>query len=150
MEVAMKRLGYFGCAVVLAAGLADVHAQDVKSKTKVSVEDGKNITVTGCVQRDPDGGFLLTNVAGKDGARGSYLLVADDEDLGKHLGHRVEVSGKAADQGKGKIAVETKNEVKTTDGDKKKTESKSEVKGDLAGLPYLGVKSVRTIATVCP
>jgi hypothetical protein len=146
----MKRLGHFACAVVLAAGLADLHAQDVKSKTKVTVEDGKDIKVTGCVERNPDGGFLLTNVAGKDGARGSYVLASNDDDLDKHLGHRVEISGKAADQGKGKISVETKNEVKTADGDKKKSESKSEVKGDLAGLPFLGVKSLRMIASVCP
>jgi len=146
----MNRLGHFACAVVLATAVAGLHAQDVKSKTKVTVEDGKDIKVTGCVDRNPDGGFLLTNVAGKNGALGSYVLAGDNDDLDKHVGHRVEVSGKAADQGKGKISVETKNEIKTGDGDKKKSESKSEVKGDLTGLPFLGVKSLRMIASVCP
>ena len=46
---------------------------------------------------------------------------------------RVEIEGKAVDQGKGKIKVESKAE-----GTTGKTESKSEVQGDLKGLPYLG------------
>src|SRR4029079_7989395 len=39
---AMNRLGHFACAVVLATAVAGLHAQDVKSKTKVTVEDGKD------------------------------------------------------------------------------------------------------------
>jgi hypothetical protein len=143
------KLGYVVMAIVLAAGLAAAQDTDSKSKTKIKVDDGKSVTVTGCVERGPEGGFTLTNVANKDGALGSYMLAAtDDNDLGdidKHVGHRVEVTGKAADQGKGKIKVESK-----TEGTSGKTESKSEVKGDLKGLPYLGVKSFRMLAAVCP
>jgi hypothetical protein len=146
----MKKLGCFAGAMCLALGIASAQDLEKKTQTKVSVEDGKTITVTGCVQRGNDGELMLTNVANKDGALGSYLLAADDDDLDKHVGHRVEVTGKAADQGKGKIKVETKNESKVGDGDKAKTESKAEVKGDLKGLPYLGVKSVRMLASVCP
>jgi hypothetical protein len=143
------KLGYVAVAVVLACGLATAQDMEKKSKTKVKVDDGKTVTVTGCVARSPEGGFTLTNVADKDGALGSYLLAAtDDNDLDKidkEVGHRVEVIGKAADKGKGKIKVESK-----TEGTSGKTESKAEVKGDLKGLPYLGVKSYRTIAAVCP
>jgi hypothetical protein len=146
----MRKLGYSMGALILACGIAAAQEVEKKSQTKVTVEDGKTITVTGCVQRGPDGSFILTNVANKDGILGSYVLAMDDDDLGKHVGHRVEVTGKAADQGKGKITVETKNETRTGEGDKSKTESKSELKGDLKGLPYLGVKSLRTIASVCP
>jgi hypothetical protein len=145
------KLGYMAAALVLACGV--VSAQDVKekTKTKVSVEDGKEVTVTGCVARGVENGFTLTNVAGKDGAMGSYALVGDDaDDVEKHLGHRVEIKGKAADQGKGKVKVETKSETKAKGEDTKKTESKSEMKGDLPGLPFLAVKSVRMIASVCP
>lgn len=145
----MRKLGYALAASVLACGI--VAAQEVqKTKTKVSVEDGKSVTVTGCVQRETDGTFTLTNVASKDGALASYVLATEDDDVAKYVGHRVEVTGKAADKGKGKIKVETKNETRKADGDKSKTESRSEVKGDLKGLPYLGVKSLRSIATVCP
>ena len=130
-------------------GLAVAQDVDQNSKTKVKVDDGKSTTVTGCIERNADGGFMLTNVAGKDGARGDYLLASSDDndldDIHKHVGERVEITGKAADQGKGKLKVETKAE-----GTGGKTESKSEVSGDLKGLPYLGVKSVRVLACVCP
>jgi hypothetical protein len=143
------KLCYTALALVLVSGLAAAQDTDKKSKMKVKVDDGKSVTVTGCVERAPEGGFMLTNVAGKDGALGSYVLArTDDNDLGdidKHVGHRIEVTGKAADKGKGKIKVESK-----TEGTSGKTESKAEVKGDLKGLPYLGVKSFRMLATVCP
>jgi hypothetical protein len=143
------KLGYAAIAVVIACGLASAQEIEKKSKMKVKVDDGKEMTVTGCVERGPEGGFTLTNVAGKDGAVGSYVLAATDDndldDIDKHVGHRIEVNGKAADQGKGKIKVESK-----TEGTSGKTESKAEVKGDLKGLPYLGVKSFRMLATVCP
>jgi hypothetical protein len=142
------KLGYCAAIAVLAASVAA--AQDAKTRTRVTVKDGKEVTVTGCVQRNPNGEYTLTNVAGKDGAAGSYILAdAGDndqiEDLDRHVGHRMEIVGKAANRGDGKIEVETKSEHKHG-----KTESKSEVKGDLDGLPFLGVKSARMIASVCP
>jgi hypothetical protein len=141
------KLGIFGVFTATALAATMTAAQD-KPKTRVIVEDGKEVTLTGCVQRSPEGGYTLTNAAGKDGVVGSYILALlddddDDEldDLKDHVGHRVEIKGKAADRGEGRIRVKT---------DSGKTESKSEVKGDLSGLPYLGVKSSRMIASVCP
>jgi hypothetical protein len=92
---------------------------------------------------------MLTNVADTTGALHSYVLVSDDTDLSKHVGHRVQIDGKAADRGDGKIKTETKTKMKV-DGDDKETKAKSEVKGDLAGLPYLGVKSLKMVAASCP
>jgi hypothetical protein len=149
------KLGFLAAAVVLAGGLAFAQ-DDGASKTRVVVEDGKDVSVTGCVRRSAEGEYTLTHVAGKDGAVNSYFLAPlgdhDDalEDIGKHVGHRVEITGKAADRGDGKIRVESKADVRKADGGKGKTESTSEVKGDLAGLPYLGVKSARVLASVCP
>ena len=139
--------------VALMAGAVQMSAQEVAQKTqsKVSVEDGRSITVTGCVARNPDGGFMLTNVANKAGTLGSYMLtLEDDDDVKDHVGHRVEIEGKAADKGSGRIKVETKSETTAADGDKSKTTSTAEVKGDLKGLPYLGVKKVKMLASVCP
>jgi hypothetical protein len=140
------RIGLSAVGLVLAGGLA-LSAQDAP-KTKVIVEDGKEMTVTGCVARNAEGGYTLTHAAGKDGVVGSYILArlenGEDDQLDKlkdHLGHRVEVKGKAADRGDGKLRIETEN---------KRTESRSEVKGDLQGLPFLGVKSSRMLASVCP
>jgi hypothetical protein len=146
----MRKLGYTAIAVVAACALTAAQDVERRSQTKVSVEDGKDIRVTGCVERGSDG-FRLTHVANKNGALGTYILAPDDDhDMADHVGHRVEIKGKAADRGDGKIVVETKNERKVGDGDKTTTESKSELKGDLKGLPYLGVDSVRMIASVCP
>ncbi len=141
MRIALSAVG-----LVLAGGLM-LSAQDAP-KTKVTVQDGKEMTVTGCVARGADGGYTLTHAAGKDGVVGGYILArldsSDDDELDKlkdHVGHRVEVKGKAADRGDGKLRIETEN---------KRTESRSEVKGDLQGLPFLGVKSSRMLASVCP
>jgi hypothetical protein len=139
----------FTLAAMLVAGGVAFAAQDGDRlpKTKVIVEDGKEMTVTGCVERGAAGGYTLTHAAGKDGVVGSYMLArlgGADNELDKfkdHVGHRMEVKGKAADKGDGRLRIETEN---------KRTESKSEVKGDLDGLPFLGVKSARMLASVCP
>jgi hypothetical protein len=143
------KLGIFAAAAISAAlvSAASAAQENDKPKSRVIVEDGKEMTITGCVGRNPDGGYTLTNAAGKDGATGSYILASlkgdDDEfdDLKDHVGHRVEIKGKAADKGDGRLKVET---------DSGKTETKSEMKGDLSGLPFLGVKSLRMLASVCP
>ena len=142
-------------AIAIVASGAIAAAQDIesKSKTKITVKDGKDVTVTGCIARSADGAYKLTNVANKDGVLPDYLLVPggeDDLDLDERIGHRVEIKGKAADKGDGKVKIESRSEVGTTGGDTRKRESKTEVEGDLHGLPYLGVKSIRMLATVCP
>lgn len=148
----MKRLiGTTIAALGLAVGA--VAAQDVesKSKTKITVVDGKDVRVTGCVTRSPEGAFILSNAAGKDGVVGTYTLVPkdDDDDLAELVGHRVEVEGKAADKGSGRVTIETKSEVERRGGDTRKRESKTEIEGDLQGLPFLGIKSIRSLASVC-
>jgi opacity protein-like surface antigen len=154
-EVSVRTLLCAALVSFVAAATPAV-GQDVvkKSKTKVSVDDGKEITATGCVARSGDKDFSLTNAAGKSGALGSYILVAEGDDrdeLNKHVGHRVEIKGKAVDHGHGEMTVKTETELRTNEGDKKKRESTTKVKGDdLNGLPFLGVKSVRMLAAVCP
>lgn len=128
-------------------------AQDVseKTKTKITVEDGKDVTVTGCIRRTSEGNLTLVHGAGKDGPVGSYILVGDDlDDLDDHVGHRVELKGTAVDQGDGRLKIKSASEVRTSGGDRKKRESTTSVEGNLEGLPYLGVKSVRMLANVCP
>jgi hypothetical protein len=155
MKARMKTMK-LGIAIAIAClAVAIAAAQD--TKTRVIVEDGKEMTVTGCVQRNSDGSLTLRHAAGKDGTVGSYILALldDDEDdeldaLKDHVGHRVEIRGKAADRGQGRLRVKTESEVRKADGEKGKTETRAELKGDLNGLPFLGVKSSRMIASVCP
>lgn len=139
-----------GIALVsaLAAGAsAQTATTKVETKNKVKVEDGKEVTTLGCLERNPSGGYMLIDSA-TGGMR--YALVTDD-DLSKHVGHTVQVTGKATDMGDAKVRVET--ETKGTSGsdkdkDKSKTKSKTEAKGDL-GLRYLGMKSLKMISTTC-
>jgi hypothetical protein len=65
----MKRL-LTACALACMASVA-AHAQDttVKSRTKVSGDDAKAVTMTGCLERDATGAFMLSGVtaaAGED------------------------------------------------------------------------------------
>lgn len=146
------------CGVAVALALTvGAAAQEVKkeSKTKITVEDGREITVTGCVARSGEDRYVLTHAANKDGELGSYTLVADDDDedeyeeLDDHVGHRVEIKGRAADKGSGRVKIESKSEVEVG-GDTRKRESKTEVEGDLQGYPFLGVQEIRMLASVCP
>jgi hypothetical protein len=140
----------FACAAAVAAQTTAQSTQ-TESKSKIEVKGGKDLTLTGCIEPSAgDSGFMLTHAADKTGALHSYMLVSDDADLAKHVGHRVQISGRAADQGDATIRTQTTTKRKRDPGDDKETHSKSEVRGDLTGVPFLSVKSVKMIAAACP
>ena len=145
----MKRF-MLGSALALACsvGLA-AQTATVKSESKVDVKNGKDVTVTGCLARSASGtAFLLNNVEGKDVKSRSYILVGDDLDA--HVGHFIEIKGKASNIGDdAKVEVKTKTKVERDEADDKTTETKTTMEGDLAGVPYLGVKSVKMIRNSC-
>ena len=146
----MKFIGAVALSAACAVGL-NAQTTEQKTKSKITVKDGKEVTVTGCVQPTASGtGFMLTDAADKSGRVHSYMLVSDDADLSKHVGHRVEIKGKATDRGEAKIKTESETKTKIEHGDDKETRGKTELKGDLSGLPFLGVKEVRMIAAACP
>ena len=128
----------FGLAAICAVGLG-AQSGTTKTKTKIDVKDGKDVTVTGCLEANPGGGYMLTTTTGAL----KYAVVTDD-DLAKHVGHRVELKGKAADKGDGKVKIES--EVKSGDD---KAKAKTEMKGDMAGMHYLGMKSLKMLSTSC-
>ena len=89
----MRALNIIG-ATVLAAVFPIVTAtagQTTTDKTKVEIKDGKDVTVAGCLDRTSEGRFVLTTT---ESGSLKYVLVTDD-DLGKYVGHEVEVKGKA-------------------------------------------------------
>jgi len=139
-----------GCALVVAAmSVVGVNAQtEVKRTTKVEVKGGKEITTTGCVDRMGDGRFSLTGVRGEV----QYVLVGH-ENVAKHVGHRIQVSGKATDLGNAEVKTETKTSTKVDvengpDEHSHRTTT-TEQKGDLAGVRYLSVDSVKMLADSC-
>ena len=144
----MKLIG-LASAIVLAGSV--VLGAQTESKSKITVKEGHDVTATGCIEPNASGtGYMLTHVADKKGEMHDYLLAASEEDFSKHVGHRVTVEGKVADKGDGKVKVETKTKTKVHDGDDKETHTKAEMRGDMAGLPFLGVKSMKMIAAACP
>jgi hypothetical protein len=134
--------------VCAAAVGAQTQTESRETKSKIAVKGGKEIQVTGCVEPTSNG-FMLTKAADKAGALHSYMLVSDDVDLSKHVGHLVQITGNATDRGDATVKTETKTKTKVENGDDKETVSKSEVRGDLAGLPFIGVKSVKMVAGAC-
>jgi|GEM_PF-5144462 hypothetical protein len=144
----MKLIGI--AAAVALAGSVALGAQ-TESKSKVTVKEGDDVTVTGCIEKNASGtGYMLTHVADKKGMMHDYMLAESDQDFGKHVGHRVTLEGKIADKGHGKVKVETKTKTKVENGDDKETHSKSELHGDMDGMRFLGVKSLKMIAGTCP
>jgi hypothetical protein len=135
------------CLAITGAVTLGAQSSEITTKTKINVKDGKDVTVTGCVAAGAAGGYVLTNVADKTGALHRYILVSDDDDFSKHVGHRVQIEGKAADREHGKVEIERETKMEGRDKD---VHSKSETSGDLSDMPYLGVKHLTMIASSCP
>src|SRR6185295_7940088 len=133
-ETPMKLIGAaFGIALMCSIGVgAQTATTKVDGKQKVTVKDGKEITITGCVERNPGGGYILT-----DSTTGGmkYALVTDD-DLSKHVGHKVEIKGNATDRGDAKVKTESKAKGTSGSDSKAKVETRSKAEGNL-DLHYL-------------
>ena len=141
--------GWLGFACVAAMSAVGLNAQtEVKRTTKVEVKGGKEITTTGCVDRNVDGRYLLTGVAGEV----QYVLTGH-EHMSKHLGHRIQVKGKATDLGDAKVKIETKTttKIEVEDGPDARSHRKTttDQEGDVAGVRYLNVDEVKTLADSC-
>jgi hypothetical protein len=147
----MKIIGKALCVAALSTVGLVAQTSQTTTETKITVKDGETVNVTGCVAPDLNHtGYILTNVADKTGPLHNYMLLTDDTDFSKHVGHRVQVEGRVTDRGDAKVKVETKTETKVKDGDDRETKTKSEIKGDAITLPYMGVKSFKMVAASCP
>jgi hypothetical protein len=150
----MKTL-MFGIALAAFVGATTSAQVETKTSTKVKVKDGKEVAMTGCVEvASGPAAYMLTNAmmdAKKGGAVHNYYLVGDTDSLKNHVGHMVEIKGKAADRGDGKLLVETKTKVERENAEDSKSKGKTEVKGDLNGaaLPFVEVDSVKMLRASC-
>jgi hypothetical protein len=73
-----------GLAVVCAAGLA-AQTQETKTttNTKIEVKGGKDVTVIGCLERRPNGNYILTDIREKRPADPARYALLTSEDLSK-------------------------------------------------------------------
>jgi hypothetical protein len=141
-----------GIALTMAAAGAAAQSQETetttKTRTKVELKGGKDVTVRGCLDRAAGGSYILTRLSNDHELdKRGYALVTD-EDLSKHQGELVEIKGKTTEDGDGKVAVESHEK---TEGDHGKDEAvtKAEATSGTLGLPFLGVKSIKKLASSC-
>jgi len=73
--------------------------------------------------------------------------------MSKYLGHRIQVKGKATDLGDAEVKTETKTttKVEVEHGRDQRSDRKTttQQKGDVAGVRYLNVDDVKTLADSC-
>ncbi len=139
-----------GLAAICAAGLS-AQTQETKTttKTKIEIKGGKDVTVIGCLERRPNGDYVLAEARENRRAEPLRYALITSEDLSKHVGERVEIHGKAVEKGDGKVSVESKTTTEVEHGKDQETKTKSETTGGALDLPFLGVKSMKTVSAFC-
>jgi hypothetical protein len=139
-----------GLAAMCAAGLS-AQTQETKTttKTKVEMKGGKNVTAIGCLERRENGDYLLSGV--RDERRNGpsrYALITDD-DLSSHVGERVRIQGKAVTAGDGTVSVRSETKTEVENGKDLETKSRTEGTTGTIEMPFLGVKSIKTVSSSC-
>jgi hypothetical protein len=132
-------------AIAAAAALGAQAATEIATTTNIQMRGGKGVTLRGCVEADPDGGYLLTHVVDKDGVSQRYVLVTTNAFFSTHVGQRVQVEGKLGDRTHGHVDVVTDTK---TDGVNAHVETNA--RNDAAATRYLGPDHMKTLATSCP
>jgi hypothetical protein len=137
--------------VAIAATVATAQTQETKTttETKTEIKGGKDLTVTGCVERGAGSDYVLTGVK-QDGGKGPtrYALVTK-QDLSQNLGHRVEIKGKAVTDGHGTVSVESKTKTEVGDAPDKKTTTKTAGTNGVLDMPFLSVTTIESRSSSC-
>jgi hypothetical protein len=141
-----------GLAAMCASGLA-ARAQDTRTTTTtttIEIKGGKDVTVNGCLARRPTGDYMLTDVNDPRLVEPVRYALVTSEDLSKRVGERVEVQGRAVTDGDGSVSVESKTSIHAANVKDQETKSKTLGTSGTYGMAFLGVSSMKTLATVCP
>ena len=150
MHTILRTAAALGIATMCGVGL-NAQTQETKTttETKVEIKGGKDVTVVGCLERRDGGHYALTDVRDERRlAPTRYALVTTD-DLSKHVGQRVEVRGKAVQDGDGKVSIETKTKVEVENGKDQESKLKTEATSGAMDMSFIGVNSVKMVATSC-
>lgn len=136
---------------VVSAGALRAQTQETKTttKTKVEMKGGKNVTVVGCLERRDNGDYMLSSIQDTRGMDPTQYALVTDDDLTKRVGERVRIEGKTVSAGGG--AVSTKSDTKTEVENGRDVELKTKTEGTsgTGDIPFLGVKSVKTLSSSC-
>jgi hypothetical protein len=99
-----------GLAAMCTARLtAQTQEGKITTNTKVEIKSGKDVTMSGCLERRPNGDYLLTEVRKNRHLKPSRHALVTSEDLSKHVGERVEIQGKAVAHGKDKPLLDVRS-----------------------------------------
>jgi hypothetical protein len=158
-----------GCALALCLAVS-ANAQDakIKTETKVKSDNGKVVTMTGCLMIGGGTDFILSNVEGRgksdkqndresvgtSGVSPYALVPRDGLDLGPHIGQKVEVTGVVVPAATkhdhdDKIQVTEKSKIEVDGAPDKHNEQKTEVKVQRAATNQFLVASVKDLKTTC-
>jgi hypothetical protein len=139
-----------GLAAMCAAGLtAQTQETKTSTNTKIEIKGGRDVRVTGCLERRPNGDYILTEARENRRQEPSRYALVTSEDLSKHVGERVEIQGKAVANGDGKVSIESKTKTEVENGHDQETKTKTEGTSGAIDMPFLGVKSMKTISSFC-
>ena len=136
---------------VVSAGALGAQTQETKTttKTKVEMKGGKDVTVIGCLERRDNGDYTLTKIRdARDTDPTRYTLITDDN-LSKHVGERVRIEGKTVSAGDGTVSVKSDTKTEVENGKDLELKSKTEGTTGTLDIPFLGVKSLKTLSPSC-
>lgn len=137
-------------AALCTTGLsAQTQETQTTTKTKIEIKGGKNVTVTGCLEQRSNGDYVLADARDTGRSEWSRYALVTNQDLSKRVGERVEIKGKAVTNTDGKVSVESKTKTEVQNGDDRETRSKTEGTSGAFDLPYLGVRSIKTLSSSC-
>ena len=151
--------------VMFALSLTSVAAQDQKTttNTRVKSDNGKVVTMVGCVMIGGGTSFTLSNIASEREqgtnraarAQGPYALVPREGlDLGQYIHQRVELTGVVvlpATKGDGddKFEIKETTKVDVQKGRDRTSTAETTVKVDRGRMHQFLVASVKTLAPNC-
>jgi hypothetical protein len=117
--------------------------------TRVEVKHGKDVIVTGCVQRLVSGDYALTGIRenGRDAAT-EFVLVGHD-DLFKHVGQRVEIRGQVVTSGEGIGSTESQENSPTDSDTALQTRTTGEGTTGAVDRAVLGVSAIKSRSSTC-
>jgi len=139
-----------GLAAICAAGLG-AQTQETKTTTtsKIEMKGGKDVTAVGCLERRENGDYILTRVVENHRTDPSRYTLVTDDDLSKHVGERVRIAGKVVTAGNGSVTVRSETKTEVENGNDLETKSKTEGTAGTVEMPFLGVKSLKTVSPTC-
>ena len=136
---------------VVSAGALRAQTQETKTttKTKVEMKGGKDVAIVGCLERRDNGDYTLTKIRdARDTDPTRYTLITDDN-LSKHVGERVRIEGKTVSAGHGTVSVKADTKTEVENGRDIELKSKTEGTTGTLDIPFLGVKSLKTLSPSC-